>query len=68
MVRKINNHHIAYGSEAHPEQEIVVPIFAGEHKILTLISWYEKESVSKGFIKALKHWIFMNEDRSEELE
>ena len=67
MVRSINRHHIIYGSEKHPEQEIVVPIFKGEHKILTLMQWYEKDSISKGFIKCLKHWLFMNEDRAEDI-
>jgi len=68
MTRKINKHHIIYASEKHPEQEIVVPIYGGEHKILTLIQWYEKVSVSKGFIKALKHWLFLNEDRAEDID
>ena len=67
-MRAINKHHIVYGSEKHPEQEIIVPIYKGEHKILTLIQWYEKASVSIGFIKALKMFIFLNEDRADDLD
>lgn len=64
-MRKIQNHHIIYASEKHPEQEIIERIYEGEHMILTKIQWFEKNSVSVGFIKALKHWIFLNEDRAE---
>ncbi len=57
-----------YASEEHPTQkDVTTKIFKGEHKILSMISWFERESVSKGFIKCLKYWIILNEDRAEEL-
>lgn len=57
----IQNHHISY------KPEVVVKIYKGEHKILTLIQWYTKKKVSKGFIKSIKHWLALNEDRAEEV-
>jgi len=60
-------HHIVYPSEKHPEQELTVKITKGEHRIASLLSWYTRKFVSKGFIKMLKIWIAMNEDRAEEL-
>ena len=65
MVNIIQGHHIIYGSEKHPEQEVKEPVFKGEHLILTRIQWYTKNHVSKGFIKALKVFIALNEDRAE---
>lgn len=62
MTRAIQEHHIRY------EPEETVTIYKGEHKILTLMQWYEKNSVSKGFIRALKKWIRQNESRAEELK
>ena len=47
-------------------QEVVVPVFKGEHYILGRMQWFCKIHVSKGFIKALKHWIVLNEYRTEE--
>lgn len=59
--RKINRHHISY------EPEIIVKIYSGEHQILTLLDRYEKRTVSKGFIRALKVWLALNEHRAREI-
>ena len=63
MVKVIQGHHIIYDNKEG--QEVVVPVFKGEHKICTLMQWYTKGHVSKGFIKALKVFIVLNEDRAE---
>jgi len=60
--RVIHKHHFSY------DPEIVIKVYAGEHQILTLINRYSKKTVSKGFIRNLKAWIALNEDRAEELE
>lgn len=62
MSRAIQKHHISYDP---PE---TVTVFQGEHYILTLIDRYERKSVSKGFIKALKLWIKNNEWRAIDLD
>ena len=62
MTRAKQKHHISY------DPEITVIIYKGEHAILTKIGWYEKNTVSKGFIRSLKSWIALNEDRAIELE
>jgi len=50
-MRKVQNHHITY----KPERK--VKVYAGEHKILSLIQWYERKTVSAGFIVALEDFI-----------
>jgi len=60
--RAIQQHHISYNPE------VKVTVFKGEHEILTKMHWYEKNSVSEGFITALKTWITENEDRAIDLE
>lgn len=61
MGRAQQNHHISY------DPEVIVRIYKGEHEILSKLNWYEKNTVSKGFIRALKSWIALNEHRAEEL-
>ena len=62
MGRAVQTHHICY------KPEITVNLFSGEHEILTKLSWYERKTVSAGFIRALKSWIALNEHRAKELE
>lgn len=60
MSKVIQNHHIAYKNPDHKSvKEIIVPIYKGEHNLLTKISWYCKKDVSKGFIQALEIFIAM---------
>ena len=65
--RVINNHHLIYPSPEHPEQERTVRIFKGEHEIATKMQLYTRKSLSAGFIKWLKFWIVLNEDRAKEV-
>lgn len=57
--RVIQRHHISY------EPEEVVDITKGEHFILTRMQWLKKPS--QGFIKALKVYIALNEDRADKV-
>jgi hypothetical protein len=50
----VQNHHITYNPEW------IVPIFKGEHYILSLMSWRKK--TSQGFIIALKEYIRTHEE------
>lgn len=69
MVKKIiQSHHLIYGSPEHPEQEEVVKVRKGEHRIATLMNAYCRKTVSKGFIKWLKFFICLREDRAIDLE
>ena len=58
----IQRHHIQYADEKGRQDDIVVPLYKGEHMIITRMQWRKK--ISKGFIKALKHWILVNEDNA----
>ena len=60
-MRAIQTHHISYD----PPKTVVV--YKGEHKILSLMQWYERKSVSKGFIASLKHFIREHEAVAVEL-
>ncbi|MBU1067021.1 hypothetical protein KKE60_04510 [Patescibacteria group bacterium] len=66
--RVAQQHHIQYESEGHPQHDVVVTIFKGEHLILTRMQWYCKKTISKGFVKALKVWIALNEDKAVDIE
>jgi hypothetical protein len=55
----IQRHHISY------EPEVVVPIYKGEHLWITRLWW--RKHISKGFIKCVKHWLALNEDKGEDL-
>jgi len=59
--RKINRHHISY------DPEIVVPIFSGEHQIITLMERYSKRTVSKGFLRCLRRFIKEHKDKTVKL-
>jgi hypothetical protein len=55
----IQNHHITYNPEW------MVPVFKGEHLILTHMSWRKK--ISNGFITALKEYIRTHETTTTNL-
>lgn len=59
--RIVHRHHISY----KPEE--VVKVFAGEHKILTLMHQYSRKTVSRGFLTALRVFIALNQERAVEL-
>lgn len=69
MPKKVlQKHHLIYPSPDHPEQEVTVMVTKGEHKIATLMNWYCKKTLSRGFIKWLKFYLVLNEERGKELE
>lgn len=59
--RIIQKHHISY----NPEE--IVMVYKGEHNILTKIQWYTRKTVSAGFIRALKVFIALSENKTVEL-
>ena len=61
----VQDHHIIYDEK--PGQEVVAPVYKGEHLVLTKLNWYTRKKVSKGLIKSLKVYIALNEDRAEEV-
>ena len=65
----VQKHHIQY---AHPDKkaqkDIVVYIGKGEHWVLTKMQHWCKNTVSRGFITALKVFIALNEYRAIDLE
>lgn len=60
MGRVIQGHHISH------DPQITVIVFKGEHWILTQLQRRTK-NISKGFIRALKVWIALNEPKAQEL-
>jgi len=65
--RVIQSHHIIYAAPDHPEQEVIVKLFKGEHLMATRLQWYCRRRVSKGLIKLMKVFIAINEDRAEDI-
>ena len=57
----VQHHHICY------DPPKIVNVTKGEHKILTLIQWYTKKFISKGFLTALRKVIKDNKNRAEKL-
>ena len=57
----IQEHHICY------KPEVTVHLYKGEHWILTQLQRRTRH-VSKGFIRALKAWIVLNEHNAKELK
>jgi hypothetical protein len=55
----IQTHHISY------DPEETVDLFKGEHWMLTQLQ--RRKNFSKGFVKALKVWIALNEDKAQEV-
>jgi len=68
LKRAIQNHHLIYASPEHPEQEEKVTIFKGEHELATKMKLYSKKTLSKGFLKWLRFFIILNEDRAIDLK
>ena len=56
----IQNHHISY------DPEVTVLLHKGEHWILTQLQ--RRKKISKGFLKALKVWIALNESNAKEVK
>jgi len=62
----IQKHHIQYARPEHKQEEIVASVFKGEHNFLTKLQW--RNNHSKGFCKALKLWLILNEDKAQDLD
>ena len=62
----IQTHHIIYENEKHKQKEETVRVFKGEHFIITQLQ--RRKNISKGFIKHMKVWLALNEDKAKELE
>jgi len=60
-MRAVQKHHITYT----PEETVY--LYKGEHGIMTRIQWWERKSVSTGFIQCLERWIRENKDRAEDV-
>jgi len=56
--RIVNVHHVSY------DPEVTVKMFKGEHRCVTLMERYSRRTVSRGFIKCLKVFAALNEDRA----
>ena len=64
--RVIQPHHLIY--DERKGQEVTVKLYKGEHRIATLMQIYCRKNVSKGFMKWLKFYLAINEDRAIDLE
>lgn len=62
----IQKHHLIYENEAHKQKEVTVLLYKGEHWAITQLS--RRKNVSKGFIKAIKHWLLLNEDNAIDIK
>lgn len=65
MKSVIQKHHLIYPSEEHKQAEETVKLYKGEHWVITQLQ--RRKNISKGFIKSLKFWILLNEDKAKEL-
>jgi len=62
----IQRHHLIYGNDEHKQKEVVGVIYKGEHFLLTRLQW--RKNLSKDFIKSLKLFILLNEEKAVQLE
>ena len=63
--RIVNHHHIVYPVPEHGQSEVVVRMTRGEHFLITRLNRYRH--ITPGFIKAIKYWLVLNEDRGEDI-
>lgn len=59
------NHHIVYRNENHKQADVIVTVYKGEHWAITQLQ--RRKNISKGFIKALKYWLLLNEEKAVDL-
>ena len=62
----VQRHHIIYESKEHKQIEETVNIYKGEHWIISQLQ--RRRNISKGFVKHMKVWIALNEDKAKELD
>ena len=58
----IQTHHLIYENEEHKQREETVDMFKGEHWAITQLQ--RRTNFSKCFIKALKLWLLLNEEKA----
>lgn len=66
MNKIVQEHHLIYNDEKHKQKEETAIVYKGEYWAITQLQ--RRKNISKGFIKALKLWIVLNEDKAVELE
>lgn len=59
----IQKHHLIYADEKHKQREETVKLYRGEHWVIVQLN--RRKNISKGFIKSLKLWILLNEDKAK---
>ncbi len=62
----IQRHHLVYAAPDHRQREETVLLYKGEHWAITQLQ--RRTNISKGFVKALKYWLLINEDKAVDLE
>jgi len=58
-------HHLIYASEGHKQEEVTGRIYKGEHWIISQLQ--RRRNVSKDFLKSLRLWELLNEERAVDL-
>jgi hypothetical protein len=66
MKQIIQKHHIIYKNDEHKQKDLTVDLYKGEHWCITQLQ--RRKYITKGFIKALKFWILINEDNAIEVK
>ncbi len=67
MLRQVvHRHHIVYENKDHRQLDEIASLYQGEHYIITQLQ--RRRNISKGFIKSLKCWIALNEDKGVNVE
>lgn len=62
----IQTHHLIYENKEHNQKEVKGKIFKGEHFIISNLN--RRTNISKFFIKCLKTWIILNEEKARDLD
>jgi len=61
----IQSHHIIYRNDEHKQKDVTANIYKGEHWLLCQL--HRRSNISRGFIKDVKVWLALNEDRAIDL-
>lgn len=61
----IQEHHIIYRNDEHKQRDVTARIYKGEHFIL--MNLHRRTKISRGFVKDLKVWLTLNEDKAVDL-
>ena len=61
----VQGHHLIYAVPEHGQKDVEVRIYKGEHFLATNLN--RRVNISKGFIKYLRVWLALNEDKGVDL-